>query len=146
LPSGPLDVYSSAQHNRVELLIGCNSDEGVTIAGFIAKMFGVDIDKLDVATAGTIMAGFLSMNFTFPNMEQVAGAVAAQYLSDVESTASSEDIHKILVEFFTDALFLAPTIKTADHHSRMYTLSRSQHRSSYIVHACMVLKQAMRQR
>lgn len=118
LPSGPLDIYTSARHNQVELLLGSNSDEGEMIASFFARMFGLDPEKLDAAAVRKIIAGFLSVYFTFQNSEQVAEVVASEYLRDVDSTASSDDFHKVVVTFLTDVLFLAPTIKTANHHSR----------------------------
>jgi Carboxylesterase family len=101
-------------------MLGCNSDEGHLIFGGIASKFGFNPQQLDVAMARKVIGGFVSTFFTVPNAEKVIGAIVGQYLGDVDPNASSEDLHKILVEFLGDVLFVVPTVRTANNHSRKY--------------------------
>jgi len=123
LPSSPQDVYTTATHNHVQLMLGCNSDEGELILTSLASKFGINPDSLDIATVGVVIATFVSMTIAaaHPNAKQITDAVVAQYLSGFDSTASSQELHKILVDFLTDSMFVIPTIRTANSHSRMCT-------------------------
>jgi len=123
LPSTPLDIYMSAKHNHVDLLIGCNSDEGGMVLVGIAQKFGINLEQLDVASARHLIGTFMSMYFSFPNAEKISEAVIEQYTSGVDHTTSNEDLYKILVEFFGDILFIKPMIETVNHHSRLYSMS-----------------------
>jgi hypothetical protein len=111
-------MYASADHNQVDLLIGCNSDEGVMIFAGLMHKFGLNPAELNVFKARFIITNFMSAFFTVPGTEQITDAVLSEYLSGLDSTSSAEDVHRILAEFLGDVLFLVPTIKTADHHSR----------------------------
>jgi len=123
LSSTPSDIYSSVGHNQVELLIGCNSDEGENIVVGLSEKFGLNVALLDVVTTRSLMKTFTSVFFSFPNIEEVSTAVVEQYTGDVDSTTSSEDLHKCLVEFIGDVMHVRPMIENAIYHSRLYPTS-----------------------
>ena len=130
LPTNPADIYASADHNRVELMIGCNSDEGCMLLPLFLSLFGIKVDQLDVNIARMFITGFLFSLFSAPQAKEVAGTVVAQYLDNLDSKASPEVIQRTLIEFIGDALIVAPTIRTANFHSRWYILTIFLYRRS----------------
>jgi carboxylesterase type B len=118
LPDHPQDIYAAALHNRVELMLGCTSDEGAFLFNNLTKRFGIAPETLSVDVARVVMKRMLLSFWTVPNPERVADAVVAEYLPE-RSDWSTDDVHKKLVEFFGDFPILIPTVKTANWHSRM---------------------------
>lgn len=119
LPAGPQDVYASAAHNHIELLLGCTSDEGYMLLPGLVPKFGFSVEQLDVVSARMLVATLVSIFANLPSTGPAAESIIEQYLGGLGSEAPTEDVQKAMVEFLTDVLFTIPTIRTATAHSRM---------------------------
>jgi carboxylesterase type B len=122
LPSVPVNIYASAAHNNIDLMVGVNSDEGYMIYSAIISKFGITPDQLDASSVRAFITDFATGFFSFPNAEVAGEAIASHYLNELGSTASPAELQTVATECVGDMLFVIPAIQTANFHSRTYSI------------------------
>ncbi len=114
LPDSADSVYESGQASRVDLLVGCNSHEGVlfTIGPMPLKKF----KTLDDAKA--LVRRFVQEAFydRVSDLDGFAGEVIQEYLLSRGEEPDFEQVRRGMVELVGDVWFGVPTVSAADAH------------------------------
>ena len=118
LPAEPQSLYEAAKFNHVDLMIGCNSDEGQVFIFVLMPRFGVDMANVDLAAARAAMTGFVKIYLD--SLQNNLDAMFTEYLEGLDDNSPPKDIHQALVDFMGDVMFFIPTLTTANLHSRTY--------------------------